>query len=436
MTGAIDRIVAWEALDSRGRPTVGCDVALSGGAVATVTVPSGASTGRHEARELRDGGDRYGGWGVRTAIAQVNERIAPAVRGMPADDGDALDAVLVALDGTPALSSLGANAVLAVSLAVRLAAARQEGVPLFRRLAGPAQPVLPLPMVNVFSGGAHARGAVDVQDVLFVPVGADSMAQALEWAVAVRAAAATRLERAGFCAALVADEGGLAAPLHSNRAAVELVAAAIEDAGLRPGEQGAVALDIAASQLLRDGRYVLRSEERELDAAELVAEIAGWCRDLPIVSVEDPVGEDDAGGWALARDAMHGIQLLGDDLFATNADRLAERIPHGWANAIVIKPNQNGTLTGTRDVLRKARRAGYATVVSARSGETEDTWLADLAVGLGAGQIKVGSTMRSERTAKWNRLLRIEAVLAPDLAFAGRRALAPAGAPTTAAEHG
>jgi enolase len=425
MTTEISAVVAWEALDSRGRPTVGCDIALAGGAAASVTVPAGASTGRHEARELRDGGVRYGGLGVRRAVRHVNEDIAPAVRGHDAAATAALDATLRELDGTPELSSLGANAVLAVSLAAALAAARQAGVPLFRHLAGDSEPVLPLPMVNVFSGGAHAGGAVDVQDVLFVPVGAGSFAEAMEWAAAVRAAAASRLERAGHTAALVADEGGLAAPLGSNRAAVELVAAAIADAGLEPGGDGAIAVDVAATQLLHDGRYALRAEGRELEAGELVAEVAAWCRDLPVVSVEDPVGEDDAAGWDAARRELAGIQVLGDDLFATNAGRLEDGIDRGWANAILVKVNQNGTLSGTMDVLRRARAAGYATVVSARSGETEDAWLADLAVGLAAGQIKVGSTMRSERTAKWNRLLRIEAVLAPELRFAGRAALAP-----------
>jgi enolase len=362
---------------------------------------------------------------VRRAVRHVNEDIAPAVRGHDAAATAALDATLRELDGTPELSSLGANAVLAVSLAAALAAARQAGVPLFRHLAGDSEPVLPLPMVNVFSGGAHAGGAVDVQDVLFVPVGAGSFAEAMEWAAAVRAAAARRLERAGHTAALVADEGGLAAPLGSNRAAVELVAAAIADAGLEPGGDGAIAVDVAATQLLHDGRYALRAEGRELEAGELVAEVAAWCRDLPVVSVEDPVGEDDAAGWDAARRELAGIQVLGDDLFATNAGRLEDGIDRGWANAILVKVNQNGTLSGTMDVLRRARAAGYATVVSARSGETEDAWLADLAVGLAAGQIKVGSTMRSERTAKWNRLLRIEAVLAPELRFAGRAALAP-----------
>jgi enolase len=424
VTGAVERVVAWEALDSRGRPTVACDVTLTGGATASAAVPAGASTGRHEAVELRDGGRRYGGLGVRRAVSHVNELIAPALRGHSAMERSALDAKLRALDGTPGLSRLGANAVLSVSLACALAAAQEAGVPLFRWLAGEARPLLPLPMVNIFSGGAHAGGAIDVQDVLFVPVGARSVSQALEWTTAVRAAAAAGLAARGHSAALVADEGGLAAPLGSNAVAVELVARAIEDAGLEPGTDGAIALDIAASQLQRDGGYELAAEGRTLSAEDLLDELREWARRYPIVSIEDPVGEDDEAGWDAAG-RLAGMQLVGDDLFATHPDRVRRGIERGWASAVLVKPNQNGTLSGALDVVRQARGAGYAPVVSARSGETEDAWLADLATGAGAGQIKVGSTTRSERTAKWNRLLRIESVLDPSLPFAGRAAIVP-----------
>jgi enolase 1/2/3 len=472
MTGTIDQLVAWEALDSRGRPTVACDVRLRGGASASAIVPAGASTGRHEAVELRDGGARHGGWGVRRAVDHVNHVLAPGVAGHSAMDQPALDATLRALDGSPDLSRLGANAILSVSLACALAAAKEAGVPLYRWLAGAGagargagasaagargagargagspgagglatgarQPVLPLPMVNIFSGGAHAGGAVDVQDVLFVPVGADSVAQAIEWTAAVRAAAAKRLDADGHDAVMVADEGGLAAPLRSNRAAVELVARAIEDAGLEPGDQGAIALDVAASELLddvgeggapgaaargdRDSTYRLAVEQRALTGAELVAELREWARRYPLVSIEDPVGEDDAEGWDAAR-SLTGVQVVGDDLFATHPDRVAEGIDRGWGSAVLVKANQNGTLSGAMSVIEQARDAGYAAVVSARSGETEDVWLADLATGTAAGQLKVGSTTRSERTAKWNRLLRIEAVLDPSIPFAGRTAL-------------
>jgi len=428
MTPEITQVVGWEALDSRGRPTVACDVVLADGTRATAKAPSGASTGRHEARELRDGEERYAGRGVRRAVGHVNAVLGPAVVGLDAADADGLDRRLRALDGTPDLGRLGANGVLAVTLACAVAGARSAGRPLFAALQAQAEPSLPLPMVNIVSGGAHAARAVDVQDVLFVPLGAASFAQALEWTDAVRRAAAARLERLGHSAALVADEGGLAAALGSNRATIELVAGAIEDAGLAPGTDGAIAVDVAATELLTgSGTYRLASERRELDAEELVAEIEGWCRELPIVSVEDPVGEDDADGWRAAARRLGHLQLLGDDLFATNAERLGRGVQEGWANAILVKPNQNGTLSGAIAVLERARKAGMAAVVSARSGETEDAWLADLAVATGAGQIKVGSTMRGERTAKWNRLLHIESVLAPDLPFAGGRALAPLG---------
>ncbi len=419
----IAAVTAWEALDSRGTPTVACEVQLASGACGSAIVPSGASTGTHEAHELRDGGERYGGRGVLGAVSSVREALGPAAVGLDADDQPALDAMLRALDGTSDLSRLGANAVLAVSLATALAAASAHGLPLWRLLDGEAEPLLPLPMVNVLSGGLHAAGGVDVQDFLVVPVGAGSFAEAIEWAWRVRRATAEVAAERGLPTALVADEGGLGPPLPSSIAALELLAAGIEHAGLVPGEEAAIAIDLAASRLLHDGRYHL-APGRRLDARELVADIEGWCATYPIVSLEDPLAEDDWAGWIEATRRLGGRQLLGDDLFVTDTGRLRRGIEAGAANAVLVKPNQCGTLSGAADVVALAREAGYATVVSARSGDTEDAWLADLAVGWRAGQIKVGSTMRSERTAKWNRLLRIEAESGGAARFAGREALA------------
>jgi enolase len=418
----IERVLAWEALDSRGTPTVASVVRLAVGAEGEAVVPSGASTGTHEAHERRDGGERYGGRGVRGAVAAVSGEIAAAVVGRDASDQEMLDAALRELDGTGDLSRLGANAVLAVSVAAARASAAAHGVPLWRSLQPVGEPLLPLPMVNVVSGGAHAGRLVDVQDVLVVPLGASSFTEAIEWAWRVRAASAAELERRGHDASLVSDEGGLAAPLASNRDAVELVAAGIERSGLVPGVDAAIAVDVAATQLLDGGAYVLAREARRLSALELVDEIAGWAETLPIVSVEDVLAEDDPA-WPEATRRLAALQVLGDDLFATSAARIADGAARGAANAVLVKPNQVGTVSDTRRAVEAAWAAGYATVLSARSGETEDAWLADLAVGWRAGQIKVGSTTRSERTAKWNRLLRIEAE-ATDPLFAGRQALA------------
>ena len=420
----IERVFAWEALDSRGTPTVACAVTLAGGAEGQVIVPAGASTGTHEARELRDGGSRFAGKGVRAAVAAVIGELAPAIRGRDAGDQEALDALLRELDGTDAFERLGANAALAVSTACALAAAAASGTPLWRRLAPEGAPLLPLPMVNVLSGGAHAGGLIDIQDVLVVPVGAGSFAQAIEWAARVRTAAGEVLAAGGHPVALVADEGGLAAPLHTNREAVEVVAAAIERSGLTPGEDAAIAVDVAATQFQAEGGYRFAAEGRVLPAEELVAELRAWCDDYPIVSIEDAAGEDDQDAWRLASERLDDVQLLGDDLFVTSTDRLGAGISAGIANAVVVKPNQVGTLSDARRVVDLARSAGYATVLSARSGETEDSWLADLAVGWRTGQLKVGSTTRSERTAKWNRLLRLEAEHS-GAEFAGREALAP-----------
>jgi enolase 1/2/3 len=425
----IERVFAWEALDSRGSPTVGCEVVLAGGAKGAAIVPSGASTGSHEARELRDGGERYGGLGVGDAVANVRGALADAVSGVDAGDQEAVDAALLAADGTAGLGRLGANAVLAVSVACALAAADATGLPLYRLLAAGRTPLLPLPMVNILSGGAHAAFSIDVQDFLAVPVGAGSFAEAIEWAWRVRRAAAELAAERGLVAALIADEGGLGPALGSNRSALDLLAVAIERAGLTAGEDVAIAVDVAATQLLEPGgTYRFEAEHRSLSASELIEELAAWAAAYPIVSLEDPLAEDDWTGWATAGARLAGTQLLGDDLFATNLDRLERGIVSRVANAVLVKPNQVGTLSAARAVADRARGAGYATVLSARSGETEDSWLADLAVGWRVGQIKVGSTMRSERTAKWNRLLRIEAELGDGVELAGRGVLAPLSA--------
>jgi enolase len=428
---AIESVEAWEALDSRGTPTVGCEVRLVGGGSGSVTVPSGASTGSHEAWEMRDGGERYGGRGVAGAVDSVTRRIAPALRGTDAADQTGVDGLMVEIDGTPGLSNLGANAVLAVSLACSLSVASQLRIPLYRVLAAEEAPLLPLPMVNIISGGAHAGWSMDVQDLLVVPVGAESFAQAIEWAWRVRAAAAELVAGRGLTAALVADEGGLGPTLNSARDGLEILVSAIERAGLEPRSDVAIAIDVAATQLGTEaGGY--RFGGGLADSESVVATIAEWARDFPLVSVEDPVGEDDWNGWRSASDGLAGIQLLGDDLFVTNADRLEQGSRESIANAILVKPNQNGTLSGAREVVEQARHSGYATVLSARSGETEDAWLADMSVAWRTGQIKVGSTTRSERTAKWNRLLRIEAELGDDAVFAGGDALARGPAVTGA----
>lgn len=420
-TTTIRSVHAWEALDSRGRPTVAALVRLTGGGEGRAVAPSGASTGSHEALEVRDGGDRYGGWGVRTAVAAVTDELGPAVVGLDACDRPAVDRSMELTDGDALLGRLGANAVLAVSLAVTLAAADATRRPLWQVLSDDPVPLLPMPMVNMVSGGAHARGVLDIQDVLVVPVAATTFAQAIEWASRVRAATADLLDDRGGSSALVADEGGLAGALGSNEAALALVTDGIVRAGLEPGRQVALAVDVAANQLSNgEGAYRLRVDGDLLDTAEWLDVLAGWSQRYPIVSYEDVLAEDDWEGWRAATDRLgSGRQLLGDDLFATSSQRLERGILDGVANAVLVKPNQAGTVTRAEAVVQQARQAGYATVVSARSGDTEDSWLADLAVGWGAGQIKVGSTMRSERTAKWNRLLQIESEAGVRSRFAG-----------------
>lgn len=402
---------SWEVLDSRGCPTVAAEVRLQCGVRATARVPSGASTGTHEAFELRDGGTRYGGRGVLTAVDNVTGPIADTVLGLDVAEPDAIDAALRAADADPSYATLGANAVLAVSVAAARAAARAADTSLARHLAAPGPLEIPMPMVNIISGGAHAGELIDVQDFLVIPTGAATFAEAIRCCAAVRAATtAVARERGHAQAVLVADEGGLGLALSSNRAALALLVEGIARAGFSPGGDVHIALDVAASEFYRDGAYDLTADGRRLSSAELVAEVTGWCDEFPVVSVEDVLAEDDWAGWAHATASLGDrVELVGDDLFATNSVRLQRGVEQGVANSVLVKVNQNGTLAGARDVLHQARRAGYRTVVSARSGETEDSWLADLAVGWAAGQIKVGSTHRAERTAKWNRLLELEA---------------------------
>src|SRR5579875_381158 len=423
----ITDVDAWEILDSRGRPTVCCKVSVSSRWKATASVPSGMSVGRREAVERRDGGSRYGGLGVRSAVDAVRGPLRQVAVGRDPADQEGLDQALVAADGSPDLSRLGANAVLSVSLATLIAASVATDLPLYRRLG--AAPSIPLPMVNILSGGAHAGGMIDIQDILAVPVGATTFASALEMASAVRAGTASVAADHGHSIALVADEGGLAVPLGSNAEATEMVCSGIERAGLRPGTDVPVGLDAAATQFFHDGQYVLGAEGRRLGVDEWVDLLDSWRRTYPIISIEDACAEDDWAGWRSASEALGGVQLIGDDLFTTSPAMLQRGIDEAICNAVLVKPNQNGTVSGASRVIELARRAGYATVVSARSGDTEDSWLADLAVGWGAGQIKVGSTTRSERTAKWNRLLAIERELSP-AAFAGSAAMAGVGGAT------
>jgi enolase 1/2/3 len=401
-----------QVLDSRGRPTVEVEVGTDDGVVARASVPSGASTGTHEAHELRDG-DRafFGGLGVLSAVAHVNGAIAAALRGHDVVDQQGCDRVLRELDGTPGLSRLGANAVLGASLATCRASAKVLRQPLFRRIAdlAGAEPTLPMPMVNIFSGGLHAGRGMDVQDFLAVPISASTMLDAIRFTADVRDAATAVCAERGL-PILLADEGGLSPGCRTGRGALELLVAAVERAGLKPGVDIAIAIDVAATSLYDSatGVYQLRREGRRASTADMIEMISGWVDDYPIVSIEDALDEEDWAGWReLTARLGDRVRLVGDDLFTTNAQRLAEGIASGCANGVLVKVNQNGTLSGTLDVVGMARAAGYAPVVSARSGETEDDLLADLAVGTAAGQIKVGSLRSGERLAKYNQLIRI-----------------------------
>lgn len=406
----IARVRAREVLDSRGNPTVEVEVGLSGGATGAFIVPSGASTGSHEAVELRDGGKRYGGKGVRKAVRNVERRIAPRVRGMDAGDAGALDARLLALDGTPQKGRLGANAVLGVSLAAARAAAAAEGLPLYRFLGGTGATVLPVPLMNVLNGGAHADNTVDVQEFMLVPHGFRRFSEALRAGAEVFHALKGILRSRGLSTA-VGDEGGFAPDLPTNEEALRLLVEAIAAAGYAPGKQVSLALDVAATELFRDGLYRLEGEGRAepLDREALLALYADWCDRYPILSIEDPFGEDDPEGFA-ALTARLGdrVQVVGDDLLVTDPARVRAAVAARTCNAVLVKVNQVGTLTETAETVRAAKEAGWGVVISHRSGDTEDTTIADLAVAWNAGQIKTGSLSRSERIAKYNRLLRIE----------------------------
>jgi enolase len=420
---AIATIVGREILDSRGNPTVEVDVVLKDGAFGRAAVPSGASTGAHEAHELRDGGKRYEGKGVKRAVEAVNGEIRNGLQGFDADDRRGLDQRLRDLDGTSNKKRLGANAILGVSLAAAKAAARTHSQPLYRYLGGPKATLLPVPMMNIVNGGAHADNPIDFQEFMIAPVGAPSIAEAVRMGAEVFHALRSALKQAGYTTA-VGDEGGFAPDLASTRAALDFVMAAITAAGYRPGEDIYLALDVAATELFHDGRYILEGEKRTLTSAEMTAYYAELVASYPIFSIEDGMAEDDWEGWhGLTAALGDRCQLVGDDLFVTNVARLKEGIDKGIANAILVKVNQIGTLTETLDAVRMAQQAGYAAVMSHRSGETEDATIADLAVATNCGQIKTGSLARSDRVAKYNQLIRIEEELGPSARYAGRSVL-------------
>jgi enolase len=427
MSTAIQHIHAREIFDSRGRPTVEVEVTLADGTVGLASVPSGASTGRHEALELRDGdAKRLRGKGVLRAVQNVADSIAPHLVGQDAEDQRTIDATLIALDGTANKSWLGANALLGVSLAVARAAANAQRLPLWRSLGGKEARVLPLPMINILSGGLHARRNLDFQDFLILPVGAQTYSEGLEMSLAVYLATYDLLTERGL-STLKADEGGFGPALSGNRAALDLLMQAVERAGFEPGEQIAFALDVASTHFFDplDGRYPLEAEQKVCTAAELIDLLDEWRAAYPIVSIEDGLAEDDWDGWKLLTARLgKTTQLIGDDLFTTNPERLRRGIESKVGNAILVKMNQIGTLTETLEVVKLAKQAGYRTIISARSGETEDSSLADLAVATNAGQIKIGSLSQSERLAKYNQLLRIEEALGNRAVFAGREALA------------
>ncbi len=418
----IEDVRGLELLDSRGNPTVGAVVTLSGGVQGMAAVPSGASTGAHEAVELRDGGQRYLGKGVTKAVANVTERIGPELLGLDALDQPAVDGAMLALDGSPNKAELGANAILAVSLAVARAAAETVGTSLFRYLGGSNAKVLPVPLMNVINGGKHADNAVDMQEFMLAPLGFPDFHTSLRAGVETFHHLKKVLKGRGYDTN-VGDEGGFAPALRSNVEAVEVLLEAIERAGYQPGEQIGIALDPASSELYEDGVYHLKAEGRRLDSDEMVGFWEDWVSRYPIVSIEDGLAEDDWAGWGKLTERLGSrVQLVGDDLFVTNARRLQRGIDESVANAILVKVNQIGTLTEAMDAIELAKSAGYRNVISHRSGETEDTFIADLAVAVNAGQIKTGSASRSDRVAKYNRLLAIEAELGGAARFLGRAA--------------
>ncbi len=420
----IERIIGREILDSRGNPTVEADVHLDDGSFGRAAVPSGASTGSREAVELRDGGDRYNGKGVRQAVGHVNSAIAESLKGCEASDQEAIDRQLIELDGQPNKDRLGANAILAVSMAVAQAAARSRGLPLYRHLEQEgAGGELPAPMMNILNGGEHADNSVDIQEFMVMPLGFGHFSDALRCGAEVFHALKKVLSERGLSTA-VGDEGGFAPDLPSNEAALEVILEAVRRAGYKPGSQVALALDVASSELYRDGQYHLASEGRSFDAAGFADYLAALVDKYPIVSIEDGMDESDWDGWQVLTERLGGrVQLVGDDLFVTNPRILQEGIDRGVANSILIKLNQIGTVTETLEAIRMAAEAGYTSVVSHRSGETEDVAIADLAVATRATQIKTGSLCRSDRVAKYNQLLRIEQELGGAAQYAGTRAL-------------
>ncbi|HEY8638214.1 MAG TPA: phosphopyruvate hydratase [Solirubrobacteraceae bacterium] len=416
----IEKVHGRQILDSRGNPTVEVEVVLRSGGHGRAAVPSGASTGEFEATELRDGGERWGGKGVMKAVANVNGELADAVAGRDATDQSGLDRAMIDLDGTPNKSRLGANAIVGVSLAAAHAAAGEEGLPLWRYLGGDAAHVLPVPQMNVLNGGAHADNKVDFQEFMIVPIGAPTFSEALRMGAEVFHALKKTLHDRGL-STTVGDEGGFAPDLGSNEEALQLLVGGIEAAGLRPGEDVAIALDPATSEIFAGGVYDLEHEGRRLSADELAAYWAEMCGKYPILSIEDGMDENDWDGWKGLTERMGDrIQLVGDDVFVTNPERLRQGIERGVANSILIKVNQIGTLTETLEAIAIARDAGYTSVISHRSGETEDVTIADLAVATGCGQIKTGAPSRSDRVAKYNQLLRIEEALGGDATFPGR----------------
>lgn len=421
----IEAMIAREILDSRGNPTVEVEVLLEDDTVARAAVPSGASTGAFEAVERRDGGDRYLGKGVLEAVAAVEEDIAPELIGLEASDQRGIDQAMLDLDGTPNKSRLGANAILGVSLAVAKAAALSADLPLFRYVGGPNAHVLPVPMMNILNGGAHADTGVDIQEFMIAPIGAATFSEALRQGVEVYHSLKSVLKAGGYATGL-GDEGGFAPDLPNNRAALELIARAVEATGLALGSDIALALDVASTEFYSDGAYRFEGADRSMEW--MTGYYESLRADFPLVSIEDPLAEDDWAGWVHLTNAIgDGVQLVGDDLFVTNPERLARGIAEGAANALLVKVNQIGSLTETLQAIDLAGRAGYTSVISHRSGETEDTTIADLAVATRAGQIKTGSLSRSERVAKYNRLLRIEDELGSQAIYAGAEDRGPRG---------
>jgi enolase len=417
---AITDVYAREILDSRGNPTVEVEVYLEDGTIATAAVPSGASTGMFEAVELRDGDkSRYQGKGVLKAVENVNDIIGPAIIGYDATEQVAIDKLMIELDGTPNKGKLGANAILGVSMAVARAAAQSLDLPLFQYLGGTNAKELPVPMMNIMNGGAHADNNVDIQEFMIMPVGAESFAQALRMCAEIYHTLKNVLKKKGLATG-VGDEGGFAPNLGSNEEALQVIVEAVKEAGYEPGKDIKLAIDAASSEFYKDGKYVLAGEGKEKTAAEMVEFYAALVEKYPIISIEDGLAEEDWEGWKLLTDKLgKKVQLVGDDLFVTNTERLSKGIKNDTANAILIKVNQIGTLTETFDAIEMAKRAGYTAVVSHRSGETEDTTIADIAVAVNAGQIKTGAPARSERVAKYNQLLRIEDLLAETAQYRG-----------------